>query len=134
MEEFHEAEILWPEIDQGGKRCTENYVRAGKARTHHGVRTTLPELPKYCTSGFNYSDTHRYIHDDDNDDGNGYNGGVDAGGTRTKGMVPPHILISNRHADKMVFSVCAGNGRTLKGRDLSVMRDSVLRLTGYIEK
>ncbi|XP_059654660.1 protein S40-1-like [Cornus florida] len=37
-------------------------------------------------------------------------------------MVPPHMIVGRRIAGKMEFSVCTGNGRTLKGRDLSQVR------------
>lgn len=43
-------------------------------------------------------------------------------------IVPPHIMVG-----QMAFSVCSGSGRTLKGRDLSRVRNSVLRLTGFLE-
>ncbi|XP_003567072.1 uncharacterized protein LOC100834304 [Brachypodium distachyon] len=45
-------------------------------------------------------------------------------------VVPPHELMARRRA---AFSVCSGQGRTLKGRDLTRVRDSVLRMTGFIE-
>ncbi|EYU43294.1 hypothetical protein ABFS82_08G132900 [Erythranthe guttata] len=49
-------------------------------------------------------------------------------------MVPPHVIIGRRVAEKIVaFSLCTGNGRTLKGRDLSEFRNSILRLTGFLE-
>ncbi|KAJ0589538.1 putative senescence regulator S40 [Helianthus annuus] len=48
-------------------------------------------------------------------------------------MVPPHVLVRRRLAEKMAFSVCYGIGRTLKGRDLSEMRNCVLRMTGFLE-
>ncbi|KAK6932284.1 Senescence regulator S40 [Dillenia turbinata] len=48
-------------------------------------------------------------------------------------LIPPHIIIGRRVAGKMAFSVCTGNGRTLKGRDLSQVRNSILRLTGFLE-
>ncbi|KAL2244722.1 UNVERIFIED_CONTAM: hypothetical protein Sindi_2740400 [Sesamum indicum] len=49
-------------------------------------------------------------------------------------MVPPHVIVGRRVAGKMMaFSVCTGNGRTLKGRDLSEVRNSVLRMTGFLE-
>ncbi|XP_027339255.1 uncharacterized protein LOC113853024 [Abrus precatorius] len=50
-----------------------------------------------------------------------------------EGMVPPHEIVGRRVAGKMAFSVFTGNGRTLKGRDLSKVRNSVLRLTGFLE-
>lgn len=43
---------------------------------------------------------------------------------------PPHVLMARRRA---ASSVCSGQGRTLKGRDLTRTRDSVLRMTGFIE-
>ncbi|KAL7142552.1 hypothetical protein ABFS83_08G130900 [Erythranthe nasuta] len=49
-------------------------------------------------------------------------------------MVPPHVIIGRRVAEKiMAYSLCTGNGRTLKGRDLSEFRNSILRLTGFLE-
>ncbi|KAM7259597.1 hypothetical protein ACFE04_015338 [Oxalis oulophora] len=49
-------------------------------------------------------------------------------------IVPPHVIVGRRIAGQMAaFSVCTGNGRTLKGRDLSQLRNSVLRMTGFLE-
>ena len=48
-------------------------------------------------------------------------------------MVPPHVIVGRRIAGKTAFSVCTGNGRTLKGRDLSQVRNSILRMTGFLE-
>ncbi|XWS19766.1 hypothetical protein CRYUN_Cryun31cG0045200 [Craigia yunnanensis] len=48
-------------------------------------------------------------------------------------VVPPHVILGRRIAGKMAFSVCTGNGRTLKGRDLSQVRNSILRMTGFLE-
>ncbi|KAH1099076.1 hypothetical protein J1N35_015997 [Gossypium stocksii] len=48
-------------------------------------------------------------------------------------LVPPHVILERRVAGKMAFSVCSGNGRTLKGRDLCQVRNSVLRMTEFLE-
>ncbi|CAI9292885.1 unnamed protein product [Lactuca saligna] len=48
-------------------------------------------------------------------------------------LVPPHVMVRRRVVTNMAFSVCSGVGRTLKGRDLSEMRNSVLRMTGFLE-
>ncbi|OAY25029.1 uncharacterized protein LOC110605500 [Manihot esculenta] len=48
-------------------------------------------------------------------------------------LIPPHVIVGRRIQGKMAFSVCTGNGRTLKGRDLSQVRNSILRLTGFLE-
>ncbi|KAL1224756.1 Protein S40-3 [Cardamine amara subsp. amara] len=44
-------------------------------------------------------------------------------------MTPPHIIIGKRRTEaQMAFSFC-----TLKGRDLRRHRNSVLRMTGFLE-
>ncbi|GFQ08669.1 hypothetical protein PHJA_003010900 [Phtheirospermum japonicum] len=59
---------------------------------------------------------------------------VEDGGDDGGEMVPPHVIVGRRVAGKMMaFSVCTGIGRTLKGRDLSEVRNSVLRMTGFLE-
>ncbi|KAK1326797.1 hypothetical protein QJS10_CPA01g00877 [Acorus calamus] len=49
--------------------------------------------------------------------------------------VPPHEWIARRLARNQIssFSVCEGVGRTLKGRDLSKVRNAVLTRTGFLE-
>ncbi|KAK8683947.1 hypothetical protein V6N13_039989 [Hibiscus sabdariffa] len=50
-------------------------------------------------------------------------------------MVPPHEWLAKKLARSQIssFSVCEGIGRTLKGRDLSKVRNAVLTKTGFIE-
>lgn len=50
-------------------------------------------------------------------------------------MMPPHEWIAKRQArrQKTSFSVCEGVGRTLKGRDLSRVRNAILTRTGFLE-
>ncbi|KDP20742.1 hypothetical protein JCGZ_21213 [Jatropha curcas] len=59
--------------------------------------------------------------DNENDDG--------------EGMVPPHEWIAKKLARSQIssFSVCEGIGRTLKGRDLSKVRNAILTKTGFLE-
>ncbi|KAK9268860.1 hypothetical protein L1049_000625 [Liquidambar formosana] len=49
--------------------------------------------------------------------------------------VPPHELLARRLARTQIssFSVCEGVGRTLKGRDLSKVRNAILTKTGFLE-
>ncbi|KAK9153189.1 hypothetical protein Sjap_000669 [Stephania japonica] len=49
-----------------------------------------------------------------------------------KEMVPPHVMVERR-VRKMGLLVCTGNGMALKGRQLSQVRNSVLRMTGFLE-
>ncbi|GAB4830857.1 hypothetical protein Ancab_004885 [Ancistrocladus abbreviatus] len=50
-------------------------------------------------------------------------------------IVPPHEYIARRLARSQIssFSVCEGIGRRLKGRDLSKVRNTILRKTGFLE-
>ncbi|KAI3830944.1 hypothetical protein MKX03_010242 [Papaver bracteatum] len=49
-------------------------------------------------------------------------------------IVPPHVMVARRiNSENTAFSVCSGTGRTLKGRDLSKVRNSILRMTGFLE-
>ncbi|CAI9773434.1 unnamed protein product [Fraxinus pennsylvanica] len=58
--------------------------------------------------------------EDEDDDGN---------------LIPPHEFIARKLARKQIssFSVCEGAGRTLKGRDLSTVRNAILTKTGFLE-
>ncbi|GMI93303.1 hypothetical protein like AT4G04630 [Hibiscus trionum] len=49
--------------------------------------------------------------------------------------LPPHEWLARKLARTQVssFSVCEGVGRTLKGRDLSKLRNAVLTKTGFLE-
>ena len=49
--------------------------------------------------------------------------------------LPPHEFIARRLARSQIssFSVFEGVGRTLKGRDLSEVRNAVLSKTGFLE-
>ncbi|KAM0829098.1 hypothetical protein ACQ4PT_067091 [Festuca glaucescens] len=55
-----------------------------------------------------------------------------------KRNAPPHVLAERRRRlagrSTAAYSMCAGKGRTLKGRDLRNIRNLVLKMTGFIEK
>ncbi|XP_002518475.2 uncharacterized protein LOC8284192 [Ricinus communis] len=86
------------------------------------------------------------VYDDGEDhghvNGNGYyynynNNNVDVNGNDDEEdeMVPPHEWIAKKLARSQIssFSVCEGIGRTLKGRDLSKVRNAILAKTGFLE-
>ncbi|XP_057540442.1 protein S40-6-like [Amaranthus tricolor] len=62
-------------------------------------------------------------HDDDDDDDDDKDG-----------KLPPHEWLAKKFAKNQIssFSVCEGVGRTLKGRDLSRVRNAVLSKTGFL--
>ncbi|GLU23309.1 hypothetical protein SLE2022_393270 [Rubroshorea leprosula] len=79
------------------------------------------------SSGYEHGDyQHGHgVGDDDDDD----DGGDD------DDIVPPHEWLARKLARSQIssFSVCEGIGRTLKGRDLSRVRNAVLTKTGFLE-
>ncbi|KAJ8483555.1 hypothetical protein OPV22_016040 [Ensete ventricosum] len=112
MEELREADVLWPNKDDDAEPRRKE-IGAEKKPEDRGSRSWKPV--------FVYDNSRA----EDDDDGDGGGGGE---------MIPPHLIVASRMADKMAFSVCVGNGRTLKGRDLRRVRNSVLRLTGFLER
>ncbi|PWZ40532.1 hypothetical protein Zm00014a_044398 [Zea mays] len=64
-------------------------------------------------------------HDDDDDEGREGDDGRQGQGA---GWVPPHVYLARRQARA---SVVEGAGRTLKGRDMSRVRDAVWSRTGF---
>ncbi|KAL2931430.1 Fascin [Bienertia sinuspersici] len=84
----------------------------------------------YNANGGGYDDVDHHHHlngyhddgdrDDDDDDDD---------------MVPPHEFLAKKLARSQIssFSVYEGIGRTLKGRDLSKVRNAILTRTGFLE-
>ncbi|XP_027184240.1 uncharacterized protein LOC113782552 [Coffea eugenioides] len=135
-EEFQESEVIFQEID-GSEDNEEYYIpmelnsrelrkisnpKRKKLKTKKNTSASLPVSIPESFSGNN--SCFRSMESDFNDDDDGDDGE----------MEPPHVIIGRRITRKvMAFSVCTGNGRTLKGRDLSEVRNSILRMTGFLE-
>lgn len=47
--------------------------------------------------------------------------------------MPPHLLVGSKPEPMFPFSVLEGVGRTLKGRDLTRVRNSVFERTGFVD-
>jgi len=73
--------------------------------------------------------------DADDDDDDGGHVGEDSDDDDTNYKLPPHEVVARRLARSQIssFSVFEGVGRTLKGRDLSKVRNAVLIKTGFLE-
>ncbi|KAK4714910.1 hypothetical protein R3W88_020817 [Solanum pinnatisectum] len=110
----------------------------------HSAPVNVPDWSKiYGTSSKKTS-----WHDDDNDDdygGRGHNlvrnsskfdeENDDDDDDDEGEMMPPHEWIAKKLERSKIssFSVCEGVGRTLKGRDLSRVRNAILSKTGFLE-
>ncbi|BAT80709.1 hypothetical protein LR48_Vigan07g022900 [Vigna angularis] len=100
----------------------------------------IPDWSKIYTSNPAKNSTSRFDADyDGEDDGAGnYGGDSDEDGEENDeadSKLPPHEFIARRLARSQIssFSVLEGAGRTLKGRDLSKVRNAVLSKTGFLE-
>ncbi|WOL20527.1 hypothetical protein Cni_G29332 [Canna indica] len=116
MEELREADILWPEND-GCSKEEANSVSQSKIAAP-GTENKKVSNPVKIPSNFVHSTSYNDYNDDDDD----------------CSTIPPHVIVARRMTGKMAFSVCSGNGRTLKGRDLSQVRNSILHMTGFLER
>ncbi|XP_030457045.1 protein S40-4-like [Syzygium oleosum] len=110
-----------------------------------GQRSSAPvNIPDWSKiygnkSGDGFDGEHEHGHGacgDDGDDGAGHH--VDDGDDDDDDdgdMVPPHEWVAKRLARTRIspFSVCEGVGRTLKGRELSRVRNAILTKTGFLE-
>lgn len=97
------------------------------------------QKPAYIDYGYDVDNNDDGVHghhngiwdsDDDEDDHDGHGHGYG-----DVNMMPPHEWIAQKLARNQIssFSVCEGAGRTLKGRDLSRVRNAVLTKTGFLE-
>lgn len=130
-EEFQESDVIFQEYD--GSEDNPGYHFPGellrkssqpkRKKLRSKKNTTPPSLP------VNIPENVSWFHCVDS-----VLLGVDDDGGEDDEIEPPHVIIGRRIAGKvMAFSVCTGNGRTLKGRDLSEVRNSILRMTGFLE-
>jgi hypothetical protein len=147
MEELQEADVLWPDDDHRnhchcqGHQPRQQLEAAGKqqqprgagagaaprggeeARRRSGGSSSAPVCIRAgttTTGGRHSSWAWSY----DSDEG------------AAASFVPPHVLLAARRRcpeGRVASSVCVGQGRTLKGRDLQSVRTAVLRMTGYLE-
>lgn len=124
MDELEERDILWP--DHQFNHCTVDMsvvdTMQNSVQESRSIRVSAPiAIPsrEVCQRDILEMDS------DEHDEGSSNN-------RACKKMIPPHVIVARRFADRM-FSVCFGNGRTLRGRDLITFRNSIFRMTGFIE-
>jgi len=130
-EELCESEVLWPEAahDDGGDAppgCSSSSAALAPRSRTPAARRGVPDPEAPRRAGSRPVDIPRpaarpaALWSDDDDD-------VGRSGT----MVPPHVLVSPRRSDgAAAFALRSGPGRA---RELSHLRNSVLRMTGFIE-
>ncbi|RLN30253.1 hypothetical protein C2845_PM05G31280 [Panicum miliaceum] len=152
MEEFQEAEILWPGanehrrdndddgVEKTGTSTLPSADRSNPADTPElSVPVEISRRKRRCRP-WAAEDHATFDQETGGGDGGEQDGCTDDAKQRSaKGLtvVPPHVLLARRRllgGRTAAYSMCAGKGRTLKGRDLRDVRNLVLKMTGFIEK
>ncbi|KAI4334398.1 hypothetical protein L6164_019096 [Bauhinia variegata] len=90
----------------------------GAVGTPSSMPVNIPDWSKIL--GHEYKENRRRDSDDDTDNDDACDGG---------GRVPPHEFLARTRIAS--FSVHEGAGRTLKGRDLSRVRNAIWAKTGF---
>ncbi|GAB4827108.1 hypothetical protein Ancab_033995 [Ancistrocladus abbreviatus] len=136
-EEFQESEIVFSDLDSdqsaessevGYYNCREmtfpyqsDSLRGKKRRTRRRKKKkTTSSVPVNIPENVFLEDSPECEDFDELEDGDG-------------DMIPPHVIVARRIAGKIACSVYSANGRTLKGRNLCQVRNSILRMTGFLE-
>ncbi|GAA0146735.1 hypothetical protein LIER_42921 [Lithospermum erythrorhizon] len=137
--EFDESDIIWnnnttssnTQIKQNLSRNFSSPARRERTTTTGGAPASLPvnvpdwsKILKEEYTGNNLRNNNNKCCDDDDDED-----GVDCFGKR----IPPHEFLARQMARTRIvsFSVHEGVGRTLKGRDLSRVRNAIWEKTGF---
>ncbi|KAL2475120.1 hypothetical protein Adt_35856 [Abeliophyllum distichum] len=130
-EEFQESEVIFQENAdyEDGEDCNfpvhwnsreSRNIKCRRKKLKNKKNSVPVNIPENVSgnSWFGYLDSDFFDEDGDNGE-----------------IIPPHVIIGRRVAGKMMaFSVCAGiNGKRLKGRNLMEVRNSILRMTGFLE-
>ncbi|KAJ4771452.1 hypothetical protein LUZ62_055709 [Rhynchospora pubera] len=127
MEELLESEVMWPEnmcADSSGSDTNFDGAYQNTRGSHCQANNSAPSSPIAIQSS--PSSLGNYLYGEDKD--NGWDD--DEFGE----LVPPHVLVDRRRNNgEMAFSLCSGQGRTLKGRELRQLRNTVWRLTGFMD-
>ncbi|KAH7844983.1 hypothetical protein Vadar_033858 [Vaccinium darrowii] len=108
------ASIMIPRVDNNSGQEREMYPKSAPVK-----------IPDWSNIYGNNSKTASWLDLDEEDEVDGDDGKT----------MPPHEWMAKKLArsNTFSFSVCEGAGRTLKGRDLSRVRNTVLTKTGFLE-
>ncbi|KAE8732700.1 Pentatricopeptide repeat superfamily protein [Hibiscus syriacus] len=130
-EEFQESEVIFSDLGSHYDEKADDWYCMSSKNEHLSFNYYKKSEKKMAASSLPVNTSRRrhrntdFYYDSEADD-------LEEEDERGE-LVPPHVIVERRIDGEMAFSVCTGNGRTLKGRDLSRVRDLILRLTGFLE-
>ncbi|GLT56783.1 hypothetical protein SLA2020_298000 [Shorea laevis] len=119
--EFRNSRIGKRQQSSLAKRCDSG---AGGGCMPASLPVNIPDWSKILRG--EYRDNERRWKSDDNDDAEG-----DGWNDQGDGRVPPHEFLARTRIAS--FSVQEGIGRTLKGRDLTMVRNAIFEKTGFLD-
>ncbi|CAM0954405.1 unnamed protein product [Alopecurus aequalis] len=134
-EELQEADVLWPQHsdDNDGGANLDEFMTKVSSPPELSAPVDVPRR-KRRSRPWTASDQPFT----DGSGGEDERGGEVGCTNDAKRAVPPHVLAERRRwlagRSTAAYSMCAGKGRTLKGRDLRNVRNLVLKMTGFLEK
>lgn len=122
QEEFQESDIIFDQDNfDFSARDVNNSCRISSYTGYQKSRSNDQSKRKKKSVPIDIPDAHS-----GNESGNEYD-------EDDRKIMPPHEILVRRMVGKMAFSICSEDGRTLKGRRMWEIRDSILRLTGFLE-
>ncbi|KAF6166215.1 hypothetical protein GIB67_030999 [Kingdonia uniflora] len=124
------TQVSSPEIKRATRvssfklKPTTKRVVFGPERTG-SLPMNVPDWSKILREDYRNTQSRRDFEEEENDDD------VDDDDMR----IPPHEYLARQFARTRIasFSVHEGIGRTLKGRDLSRVRDAIWKKTGFVD-
>ncbi|KAJ4745501.1 hypothetical protein LUZ62_079906 [Rhynchospora pubera] len=142
--EYHESDmwsdLIEPESDRSGWARTRDYRNMGGLSMAFSGGPTSTERHRQtdrrrvvaASAPVNVPDWTRFrqeepvepVNESENEWGSTNNG-------ENGEWIPPHVYLARAHANGVASSVFEGVGRTLKGRDMSRVRDAVWNQTGF---
>ncbi|XP_058101760.1 protein S40-4-like [Magnolia sinica] len=126
--EFDEADV-WnshPQQQEFKKQMPSSRIlKKSTKRVESGDRTAASSLP------VNIPDWSKILREDCRDSRREFEG--DSDGDEEEMRIPPHEFLAKQFAQTRIasYSVHEGIGRTLKGRDLSRVRNAIWEKTGF---
>ncbi|XP_078151445.1 protein S40-1-like [Carex rostrata] len=125
MEEFLEAEVLWPEKISKKSSFSEETISNFADRRSRDVQHNS-EIPPSSpiTIPCSPSSHHHFSRESTK-------WGYEEECTE---LVPPHVMVSRKsNGGEIAISLRSGQGRTLRGRELRHIRNAVWRMTGFVD-
>lgn len=125
MEEFLEAEVLWPETISSNSSFSDQETISNFADQRSQDMQCNIESPPSSPIAIPCSSSGYHLSRES------MKGRYEEECTE---LVPPHVMVSRKsNGGEIAISLRSGQGRTLRGRELWHIRNAVWRMTGFVD-